>query len=101
MYDHEALVATLQLLLGDVPDEQKRSLFYKAFPDSFVMLKGDAGDVQSRLRAAQNRIEVVLSRADGSSGLGHLAVGQLRHEAEAARNHIRIIAGILGVSLNP
>jgi hypothetical protein len=77
--DPEALVATLQLLLGDVSDDEKRALFYEAFPSSFIILRGDAKALQNWLSEADSQINEIHGKADGSSPLGIIAVGQRKH----------------------
>ena len=95
--DHEAVVATLQLLLGDVSGEDKRALFYKAFPDSFILVKGDAKRMDEQFRAAHAQIMNALAIADGGSPLGILAVTNLRIEIHAVRDNINAVRRTLGL----
>ena len=97
--DDEALVATLQLLLGDSTDERKRVLFYKAFPNSFVMLKGDVAVVTTSLRDAYRAAKAIEDMADGSSPLGILAVHQVNTAAKCVRSCIASAAHPVGVNL--
>lgn len=98
-HDHEALAAALQLLLGDVPDDQKRAVFYKAFPDSFIMLRVEGGKMRDQLRLMRDNVEAALNIVDGSSGLGPAAAKNANVYLTDARAHIRLTAGILGISL--
>lgn len=98
-HDYEALVAALQLLLGDVPDDQKRAVFYKAFPDSFIMLRVDGTKMRDQLRLMRDNVEAALNIVDGSSGLGPAAAKNANVYLRDARAQIRLTAGILGISL--
>lgn len=95
--DHEAVVATLQLLLGDVSDDDKRALFYKAFPDSFILVKGDAKRMAEQFASAGALLRNALGIADGSSPLGILAVTNLRNELNAAKDNITAVRKTLGI----
>lgn len=95
--DDEALVSTLQLLLSDKTDEVKRALFYKAFPDSFMIMKADGHTVQRWLTFASADVKEVRDMTDGSSPLGMIAVAQVRGKAETAHKHITLIANTLGL----
>jgi hypothetical protein len=97
----DARIPALQLLLGDCTDDEKRALFYKAFPDSFILLKGDAKTLQDWLSEADSQINEIHDKADGSSPLGVIAVGQVRQSAGIARANIGRIAGLLGLHRNP
>lgn len=99
MKDPEAVAAALQLLLGDLPDEQKRALFYKAFPDSFILVKGDSKQLYDWIRAAKHNLDASINRADGTSPMGVLAVKNLHADLVAARSNIRTIAGIFGIPI--
>lgn len=98
-HDYEALAAALQLLLGDVPDDQKRAVFYKAFPDSFIMLRVEGGKMRDQLRLMRDNVEAALNIVDGSSGLGPAAAKNANVYLKDARARIRLTAGILGISL--
>lgn len=97
--DDEALVAALQLLLGDKSDDYKRSLYYKAFPESFVLLKSDGRAIQIDLQHCAAMCSEVIAIADGSSGLGVLAVKNIGSKAAAASVAIRRIAATVGMKL--
>lgn len=98
-HDYEALAAALQLLLGDVTDGQKRAVFNKAFPDSFIMLRVDGTKMRDQLRLLRANVEAALNIVDGSSGLGPAAAKNANVYLTDARAHIRLTAGILGISL--
>lgn len=95
--DPEALASALQLLLGDVPDEEKRALFYKAFPDSFVMMRGDARRMKEQFLSADSQLKAAVGIADGSSPLGLMAVINLRNEINAAQDNIKAVRHTLGL----
>lgn len=97
--DPEALASALQLLLGDVPDEAKRALFYKAFPDSFILVKGDAKRLDAMMRETRGHLQTIYDAADGSSPLGLLAVQQIRHQADFAIRELSKTAYIIGIKL--
>lgn len=99
MKDPEALVATLQLLLGDVPDDEKRALFYKAFPDSFVLVKGDARKIEGWMRETRDCLQKIYDTTDGSSPLGMLAVQQVHHNADFAIRELSKTAHVLGLKI--
>lgn len=97
--DHEALAATLQLLLGDVNDDEKRALFYKAFPNSFVLLKGDTKRLDDWMCETRSYLQRIYDMADGSSPLGMLAVQQVRHNADFAIRDLSKVAHVLGLKI--
>lgn len=96
-HDFEALAAALQLLIGDLPDADKRALFYKAFPNSFIMISGNAQHMQQWVKDALSHLCTAQSMADGSSPLGVVAVVNLRNELVAAKDNITAVRQTLGV----
>lgn len=98
-HDPEALAAALQLLLGDVPDDEKRALFYKAFPNSFVLLKGDAKRLDDWMCNTRSYLQTIYDVSDGSSPLGMLAVQQVHHNADWAIRELSKVAHVLGLKI--
>jgi hypothetical protein len=95
----DARIPALQLLLGDASDDTKRALFYKAFPDSFILLKGDAKILQTSIRQANADNDEIYAKADGSTPLGILAVQQVRDAASVVKTRVNLVAAALGISL--
>lgn len=96
-HDYQALTAALQLLIGDLPDADKRSLYYAAFPNSFVLLQADSHHVSDHLKSAHSIIQNAVGIADGTTPLGMLAVTNLRNELSAARHNITAVRQALGM----
>lgn len=95
--DPEAIAAALQLLMGDVSDDEKRALFYRAFPESFILVRGDAARTRARTTDISRILEDLLAMADGSTPLGIIAVGQVRDKLQAAKNDLNTVRTTLGL----
>lgn len=97
MKDPEAVAAALQLLLGDLPDEQKRALFYKAFPDNFILLPGDAKSMGAQLRNAETLLSHIIDMTDGATPLGRIAQQGINAEATSVRTAVRLARALTGL----
>jgi hypothetical protein len=103
----QALATTLQLLMGDLQDHEKRALIYAAFPDSFLILvKRDnpfqstdeqKAQVASRLRGSGNLLSSLMTDLDGSTPYGRIAQEQMRAQLDTIRTDVRVIGTILGL----
>lgn len=99
MKDPEAVAAALQLLLADVSDDMKRALIYKAFPDSFVILKGDASKLGKWMLETRHYLQTIYDTTDGQTPLGLLAVQQVHHNADWAIRDLSKCAHVLGIKI--
>ena len=99
MNDPEGVVGALQLLLGDVPDDQKRALFYKAFPNSFLLLKADAKQLDDWMYETRSYLQGIYDLSDGSSPLGGLAIQRVHHNADRAIQDLSKVAYVLGLKI--
>ena len=96
---NEALVATLQLLLSDVPDDTKRELFYRAFPDRFLLLKGRLMALKDHMIGANIHLKNAGEMTDGQSPLGKMAIQAVNRDISAANARIERAAAMLGIPL--
>jgi hypothetical protein len=96
---NEALVATLQLLLSDVPDDTKRGIFCRAFPYSFVLLKGSHAAFKGHMIGANLYLKNAGGMTDGQSPLGKMAIQAVNRDISAANARIERAAAMFGISL--
>lgn len=99
MADIDPRVPALQLLLADASDDTKRALIYKAFPDSFVILKGEANRVEKWMRETRHYLQTIFDASDGQTPLGMLAVQQVHHNADWAIRDLSKCAHVLGIKI--
>lgn len=101
----QSIATTLQLLMGDLQDHEKRALINAAFPDSFVILIRDDYPVQGRdtelsqVRACLREIETTIGahmrQIDGSTPFGAALQHAMRADLSIAMRQLTNVARIL------
>lgn len=95
--DNETLVATIQLLLGDLPVTDKRTILQSAFPDDLISVDADRAILMALIAQARRQIhEILMDQPRGDSGLGALAVKNLNERISSINRVMGQIQNMLG-----
>lgn len=81
--DLDALVAAVQLLLSDQPPALQHTVISRALPQLTLMSPGDGRSVKACLDRVSVSAKDLSAQMDGSSGLGVLAVRNLKGLVDA------------------
>jgi hypothetical protein len=93
----DAIVATLQLLLGGTDGMQKADLLHRAFPG--LIVGSDLGALQKEFGTFLRAIQAAMDIADGSSGLGALAAKDLNAQLKRMINDLNGLADFFEIEI--
>jgi len=92
------LVAALQLLMGDMPPENRAFVIMEAFPDLMLVAKGERADhLFRRMRSVEYNLRVAKETVDGSSGIGAGAARTAAQHVSSGHSAAREILNTLRV----
>ena len=94
--DLDALVAAVQLLLSDQPPALQYTVISRALPQLTLMSPGDGTTLKQCLRQVSSNAKELSAQMDGSSGLGVLAVRNLKLLVDATGGAVNVALVTMG-----